>query len=618
TAEKLINDFNENSDYSINEILEFYQIKLFFDNKCFLKSWGEETIVDYREIVQKMKVKIYLFFNNLNDDNILTIFNDVEFVFRKSFFEMFINCKLYNKISIDVFSNILKNKVNISYVITNEELVNKYDTIISECLNDNIISAERIISYYFEEKNNTVRFYLPNCLDINDLFDKYIDYYYVNPNYLRLIFDSTTKDKLIIDDKIKLKAKRRYYNEINKLIDNRNLALHETYHIYLSNDLNKEFEYRFEQNEIHLYYNVNWFNSNLDYETILIYNFIHIFEFVDKQIRFSITKNNESSYSLLDMLEIRGRDNYSTNMYFSMMQTTESLKIQMYVDYLYSKHIQIEQIFKWFFEIYINNEFNVNGFYFNACPADSSNLVKLRFSIPELENILRQFKFWCEDKAIDQELINITSDMVIIKDMPSLTSKKYAYIKSKEFSIACNLLCSHQSDIIYISDEYQYCDNFYAFINKYNLRITDFNDYQKNHLLWLIEKGYIIEDENKILRYDFDLAFVVIELYNNDVISYHHVNHKIKDVIDRLVCNDLLEFENRLFTRPESEYLNFVLNKKEFSNGFNIRNKYTHGTQNNDEKTQSSEYYIFLITMILIILKINDEFCLSCELGTQI
>jgi len=50
----------------------------------------------------------------------------------------------------------------------------------------------------------------------------------------------------------------------------------------------------------------------------------------------------------------------------------------------------------------------------------------------------------------------------------------------------------------------------------------------------------------------------------------------------------MIEFENTLFTTEEIKYLNYYLNKKAFSNGMGLRNKYLHGTNSNSKDEQQN------------------------------
>ena len=71
-----------------------------------------------------------------------------------------------------------------------------------------------------------------------------------------------------------------------------------------------------------------------------------------------------------------------------------------------------------------------------------------------------------------------------------------------------------------------------------------------------------------------------------------------------------LYYENTLFTKPEAAYLNYMLNKSEFSNGLDLRNKYVHSTYPIDKEIQYIDYAKLMKVTVLVIIKINEEFCL--------
>ena len=73
----------------------------------------------------------------------------------------------------------------------------------------------------------------------------------------------------------------------------------------------------------------------------------------------------------------------------------------------------------------------------------------------------------------------------------------------------------------------------------------------------------------------------------------------------------MLRLENSLFSKPEQDYLNYELNKSTYSNGLDLRNKYAHSTYPEDERVQFTDYIRLLKIMILVVTKINEEFCLK-------
>ena len=57
--------------------------------------------------------------------------------------------------------------------------------------------------------------------------------------------------------------------------------------------------------------------------------------------------------------------------------------------------------------------------------------------------------------------------------------------------------------------------------------------------------------------------------------------------------------------------MNYVLNKSEYSNGLDLRNKYIHSTYPLDTQQQEQDYISLLKILTVVILKINEEFCLK-------
>lgn len=98
-----------------------------------------------------------------------------------------------------------------------------------------------------------------------------------------------------------------------------------------------------------------------------------------------------------------------------------------------------------------------------------------------------------------------------------------------------------------------------------------------------------------------------INLYDNDVLCLKHCD-EFRDVIEELISNGDIVTASRLFSRPESNYLNYMLNKAEFSNGLDLRNRYAHGTYSKDENSQARDYFDLLKIMIMVLLKIKEEF----------
>jgi len=84
-----------------------------------------------------------------------------------------------------------------------------------------------------------------------------------------------------------------------------------------------------------------------------------------------------------------------------------------------------------------------------------------------------------------------------------------------------------------------------------------------------------------------------------------------------MVKKGYLNIGNTLLSKGEADYFNYYLNKKEFSNGLDLRNIYAHGTPPTSEDSNAAVYQQHYITglklVILLLIKLNDEFCLRDE-----
>jgi hypothetical protein len=125
-----------------------------------------------------------------------------------------------------------------------------------------------------------------------------------------------------------------------------------------------------------------------------------------------------------------------------------------------------------------------------------------------------------------------------------------------------------------------------------------------NNLICEINKGHIeFVDQREI--------YVLKELFYKEVMSFWHYPENIQELIEELSNRSLVDFEDTLFSRNEQDYLDYYLNKSKFTNGHDIRNKYLHGTNTNDEKQYEIDYYLILILFVIIVIKINDDLCIK-------
>jgi hypothetical protein len=145
-------------------------------------------------------------------------------------------------------------------------------------------------------------------------------------------------------------------------------------------------------------------------------------------------------------------------------------------------------------------------------------------------------------------------------------------------------------------------------IKQENILIDDFEQYQISDIKWLIERGALRQNDGGSIELNIQRVGVLKDMYDHDVTCVRYLGGWTDALYEMKSAGDI-RIENTLFSEPETDYLNYKLNKSEFSDGLDLRNKYVHSTYPQDEYVQKRDYIELLKLMVLIITKIYEEFC---------
>lgn len=610
--DKVIERVNDNSidkEWSINDVIEFYNIFKYIQVIQFAEYIQEKTgfvCVDYSQKIKK-KIGQYL---GINNDNIIEKFDELDFVDTEDYLEILEKYSIYKTISeLDFKSFLDKEHVHVYLVLKHKKIVDSFDSVLRyEILSDSI-NAETIISKYLDESN----LYLPLSLlesDKLNLIDDYIDSLRVNINVLRKIIYFPTGKGLNITDKIRLHAKRKEKEESERIFSE-GTGIETGVSIRYVTDIEGAIQFSRKGRTLEIVVNRNWIEENLDYPT-LWNNFIHLFNIVDNHCRLTMASKTNDMSAIEAVIRPSGSHLYSVSDSFFHREMTASIKVNSYIRILNVLNIRIEDMIEWFFNDYLHTEFSISNFIVKMPTEVSSYFEKCRTILPEIDRIFKQYNTLIEDGEIDQELIQISSSSTKIKDIKSFISCKYAYPINEWYQSATFLLFSDQSSIFYIPSKDEKYKNFMDLIINDNVAKKEFQEYQLNRMEWLFENSLILENEDGYIKIaDANLIYILTQLYYEDVLNYWHLPHELRRVIDDLELKEIVTIEGTLLTRNEHDYFDYYLNKSKFTNGYDLRNRYLHGTNVNDEKQYESDYYSILKLFIIIILKINDDLCLS-------
>lgn len=614
-AERAIQSYDESYTYrDVNDIIEFYNIQLYFEKQMYLKTWTDDMKARYNSIVKGFSKNIGKCFSQIDENNFIDYYNSLVYEYVDDFWVLFEKYKLFNKISAEFFDKILLlDKVEINDILKCKHIVIMYEKEIRKLFIKKIEYAETLISEFIVAKdNNRIKYYFPSILteeDKNQILLRYIENERANLNYLKIIYEAKSTKEFPINDKTRLKAKRRYDEETNKMFEN-DVGYRYGSQVSFRKEIENIKEVKLVNHIIEASYSLDWVEENKDHPTLLN-NFIYLFEFTDLQFRIQHVNKFNSLGTLEKVIRVKGKDEYLMGTAFSQIQGLALLQTISYYSQLLRMDIRLEAVLKWFFEFYLMEEFHVNGFYLNLPSADSTYLEKCRTIASEIDSILKQYKLFVKEGDINSELLQLSSEHIFMKDIPSLIDNKYIYPKGKEYNQSTYYLFSDQSNLAYIAERKKSYGTLYRMLKEAHITKEELLQHQLINIEWLEKKGYIYCEKNGALRCEAKKTVLLKQLYDEEVLCRSYIEPVFKGEIDWFLKKEMVEFESSLLSRGEQDYFNYLLNKSAFSNGLDLRNKYVHGTQTMEEKEQEQHYYTFLRVLVLIVIKINEEFCLT-------
>ena len=606
-AEIVLNGFDPQKKYeNINEVVELYNIRELINSGAALKSWTQEQCKKYEDIVGSFMSIVGRFFTKINDENFLGTISSVSVLYMDDFWALFVQFKVFERISSNVFEKYLQlPDTTLCKILEQPKLVRHYSTQLADVMRTSKQTVGILVSRYLETTETT--YIIPPELEPKDyelIFLRYIESEQVNPNVLQLIYKGQNTKECPISNKLRLKAKHaleEFWNSHKETIITTGYGISVGF-----TEQNSEKEAMQDGSSWNLTYDIKWFEGHLDYPTILN-NFIYLFEMFDLFFRSSLVSTKSQIGVFEGLFAPRGLKFYPDYMAFRLRDFTSTAQTALYYDLLKSHNIDLEQVFKWFFETYLSNEFGVHGFTMIASTPSASYVEKCRCLASEMDGILKQFRMFVLDGKIDRELFEMSSEHMIIGDVPSLISSKYAYLNSTEIENEMWSLFSDQTVLSYTEKTHGKYHTLYQLLTHEKIHQSDFAEWQQRNIQWLNERNVISISSDGTIALIPEIVWVLKDIYEHDVTCVY--SSPYPSVVEKMISTGSLRVENTLFTEPEQDYLNFMLNKSEFSNGLDLRNKYIHSTYPQNADEQRKDYMTLLKLMILIITKINDEFC---------
>ena len=618
-AAKKLESFDPQKEcLDINEILELYNIHVIMWIGIYPRDWDERTVEEYKRLCKPIMGVVARYFANIGDKNFIEEEQRTSFWYLNDFWSLITKFRVYERISGDTLLAFLKLPDTALYkLLQHEELVNYYDVVLAEFMRESDQTADILINTFL--KKGEKLYHIPRSLkkeEYEPIFLKHIDSSEVNLNNLQLLYNSQSSQECPFSDRVRLKAKHAYKAYWEK---NKDAGIKVSYGIAVGFDEQEEPKrLTVEGDTQKITYDYRWFEENLDYPTILN-NFIYFFEMFDYQSRCSLVSVKSKISAIERAFSTEGIRYYEMGNGFRATEMLSSAQMNLYYNFLRSHAIDLEEVFKWFFETYLTEEFGAKGFVYNASSKNASWLEKCRNIVSEMDGILKQFRQYVQFGEIDRELFEMSSSHMLVANVPSFIEQKYAYVNGSAITNAQFALFSDQSSLGYTDKMKDKHSTLFDLLKKEEMYFSDFHEYQQNSIHWLIDQKCLEYSENGVLRLARYEIALLKDLYDHDVTCLQYYSPYIGnidvrtpffEIINRRVADGDLTVESTLFSKPEQDYLNYVLNKSAFSNGLDLRNKYSHSTYHQDEKTQQQDCMELLKVMLVVVVKINEEFCL--------
>jgi len=607
-AEPIIDSFDSKKLYDINDILELYQIKLYFDNELYRNDWTIEIKTNYIETVNSFWNVITSFFIKINNENFSVYFDSIDYQYYDSFWILISQLSIYKKISAETITQILQNsRFYIRQFLKEKNIVNHYSKIIKDYLIESTESAELLLSQFEEDHilSEKPKLFFPTSLNDKDkesIILSYLDSPNANLNYVRLVVKSRT---LKISNKTKLKAKRLEKKQNDEIFE-KGTGSTNVVQVSISKDQEELYKLENQNGQFTHCYSEKWLNATKSNENIFG-NFSFLFNYINAQGCIELVSKNHEIDSF-ERTFMRSKNEYLISFKFHGKSLLSHLQLAIYIRYLQENNIILEQVLSHQVNEVLNERFEIKGLTISFASENASPLEKIRFIAPELEFLIKQYQCYVEEDFIDFDLLRISTSQLHLSKVKSKLKKKYIYGVGNEYLRIKYCFFSNQSMLYYIEPYKEKYRTFYQLIISENISYNDFQDYQKREIDYLISNEYLSTDKDGFLRIkNQELIFVIGKLHYEDALNFWHYSERIRNEILEMENNGMIKFENTLFTKEERRYLNYYLNQKEFSNGLDLRNKYLHGTNSSSVDSQQNDYLMLLKLLILVVYKIKDD-----------
>lgn len=607
-------------------IIELWHVKQLFENNCKLINRSDAEFENLKSATKGYNAIIAKFFRNINPQIVKNEFEQLEWTYKKTFWEIIDAYKLFNLIEPDTLREIISENINyLREVLECKGIVEKFKDVIREELLNNVNSAHIILDKYAakNEFNKEHNLFLPSNLTLNDkeqIIVNYLQSENPNVNYVRLITQlKDIKGQIEISSKTRLAAEKlaKKLNE-ELLRDPRTVTTNYSVAIQFLDEEGIEFKgIKYNEKEVlTLTYSIPYIRKCNNIKCVKNCNYL--FEWFNQHTLLNLI-NKRTEVDVMETVFIdKGRDSYPSYMAFERKNDLSLYQLFGYNDVLKKEGSSFEKELILFYEHHLKEEFDYPGLHINFPNQDDSTLNKCRVLCPELDAVVKQYDTFVKEDEIDPDLIRLSKPLKVEDGKSLLVNKYYEVAEGNDEiqRVLWHLLGSGNALLAHVDPfkDKKYRSLAELLENESNVQYANYENFQKPHLDFLIQQGVIGVNDNGIIYIaNPSMLNVLKSLWEYEVCSYWHYNEDERAILDNMFKKGWLKKDDHLLSRPERDYFSYYLDNSKFTNGFAYRNHYMHGSISsvNDEQKHTIAYMIFLRLFAILLLKIDDDLRLA-------
>ncbi len=613
---ELVERFNpDEAPIGTADALELHNVQQYLDHGFLPAGYSAEQRDRARARIPEIRSAVARHFATIDEAGFATAVRDVSHEYHADLLDLLGRSKVFQRVpSTTALPALYAAGVHLGDMLASKKLVQAYDAPILNELRNSPRGAEHVIRKHLQADLRE-EVHLPSSLtpaDARQLLERYIDSDDANPNYIGLIATAKESPQAGVDARLKLRARRRseeitaaFFAENKGLKTGCDVSISETQDEPVASEVDTTDGWMARYS-----YSRRWLEDSCDNPSILN-NFQHLFGFADHQALLVLPSYRAQLGVLERIMGTPGKHEYKVGAEFQSTDMRTMLQTRLYHFFLDSKELELERVIGWFFEEYLAEQFGAKSFSFTSSDVGATYLQRVRHLFVEMESAVNQFTQYVREGELDRDLLEVASEQVRYKEIPSLLTGKYLYPASNDdLNAVIHLLFSDQSSLAYISEDLK-SDTAARLLVEKEVAYDDFEAYQRPSIDFLVERGIVRDAGSRVRIINPEQFHILAALFSTEAANYYHLPAAGRAQADAMVAKGWITRRSALLTDAEANYFNYMLNAVDFSNGPRLRNRYLHGSQaSRDSEDEHFATYINALRLtIALVIKINDDFC---------